>query len=53
MGLLLSWVYLRGIYGGVGYGAAVLSLLVAAVVFEVVGLVPAEGGHQHGEGRDA
>ena len=40
-GLLLSWVYLRGIYGGVGYGAAVLSLLVAAVVFEVVGLVPA------------
>ena len=38
-GLLLSWVYLRGIYGGVGYGAAVLSLLVAAVVFEVVGLV--------------
>jgi hypothetical protein len=41
MGLLLSWVYLRGIYGAVGYGAAVLSLLGAAVVFEVLGLVPA------------
>ena len=40
-GLLLSWAYLRGIYGAVGYGASLLSLLVAAVVFEVLGLVPA------------
>ena len=40
-GLLLSWAYLRGIYGAVGYGASLLSLLVAAVVFEILGLVPA------------
>jgi hypothetical protein len=40
-GLILSWAYLRGIYGAVGHGAALLSLLVAAVVFEVLGLLPA------------
>ncbi len=40
-GLLLSWAYLRGIYGSFGYGAALASLLLAAVAFQVLGLVPA------------
>ncbi len=40
-GLLLSWLYLRAIYGAFGYGAAIVCLLFAAVAFQVLGLVPA------------
>jgi len=40
-GLLVSWAYLRGVYGAFGYGAAVVSLLLAAVAFQLLGLLPA------------
>jgi hypothetical protein len=40
-GLLLSWAYLRGIYGPLGYGAAIMSLLCAGVAFQVLSLVAA------------
>ena len=40
-GLLLSWLYLRAVYGPFGYGGAILCLLFAAVAFQVLGLVPA------------
>jgi hypothetical protein len=40
-GLLLSWAYLRGIYGPLGYGAAIVSLLCAGVAFQVLSLVAA------------
>src|SRR5262245_56543573 len=38
--LVLSSAYLRGVYGGFGRGAAVVSLLVAALVIELGGLLP-------------
>lgn len=39
--LVSSAAYLHGIYGGVGQAGSVIALLVAAVVFEAVGLLPA------------
>jgi len=38
--LVLSSAYLRGVYGGFGRGAALVSLLFAALVFELAGLLP-------------
>jgi hypothetical protein len=38
--LVLSSAYLRGVYGGFGKGAAVVSLLFAALVVELAGLLP-------------
>ncbi len=40
-GLLLSWLYLRAVYGAFGYGAAIVSLLFAAAGFQLLGLLPA------------
>jgi hypothetical protein len=40
VGLVLSSAYLRGVYGGFGRGAAVMSLVIAALVFEIAGLLP-------------
>lgn len=40
-GLLMSWAYLKGIYGDFGRGGAIASMLVAIVAFLVLGLIPA------------
>jgi hypothetical protein len=40
-GLLSSWLYLKAVYGVFGYGASLVSLLFAAVAFQLLGLVPA------------
>jgi hypothetical protein len=40
-GLVASWAYLRAAYGAFGAGASLASLLVAGMVFEVLGLYPA------------
>ncbi len=39
-GLVASMAYLRGIYGALGQGMAVLSLVVAALVLELFALLP-------------
>ncbi|MFN3196860.1 MAG: hypothetical protein ACE366_00390 [Bradymonadia bacterium] len=39
-GLLMSWAYLKGIYGDFGRGGAIASMLVALVAFLVIALVP-------------
>lgn len=40
-GLVLSWAYLRAIWGAFGAGASVVSLLFAAIAFQLLGLYPA------------
>ncbi len=40
-GLVLSWAYLRAIYGVFGMGASIVSLFLAATVFQILGLYPA------------
>ncbi len=40
VGLVLSSAYLRGIYGPLGQGLAVMTLLVAALVVEAFALLP-------------
>jgi hypothetical protein len=40
LGLVASAAYLRGIYGPIGKGMAILSLVAAAVVVELFALVP-------------
>jgi hypothetical protein len=40
-GLVASWAYLRAAYGAFGAGASLASLLLAGMVFEVLGLYPA------------
>jgi hypothetical protein len=40
-GLVASWAYLRAAYGAFGAGASLASLLVAGMVFQVLGLYPA------------
>ena len=41
IGLVASWAYLRAAYGAFGAGASLASLLVAGMVFQVLGLYPA------------
>jgi len=40
-GLILSWAYLRAIHGVFGTGASIVSLFLAASVFQMIGLYPA------------
>jgi len=40
-GLVLSWAYLRAIHGVFGMGASIVSLFLAATVFQILGLYPA------------
>jgi hypothetical protein len=40
-GLILSWAYLRAIHGVFGMGASIVSLFLAATVFQMLGLYPA------------
>ncbi len=40
-GLVASWAYLRAVYGAFGAGASLASLLIAGMVFQVLGLYPA------------
>jgi hypothetical protein len=40
-GLVASWAYLRAAYGAFGAGASLASLLVAGMVWQVLGLYPA------------
>ena len=40
-GLVASWAYLRGAYGAFGAGASIASLLIAGMVFQLLGLYPA------------
>jgi hypothetical protein len=40
-GLVASWAYLRAVYGGFGLGASLASLLIAGMVFQILGLYPA------------
>ena len=40
-GLVASWAYLRAVYGAFGAGASIASLLLAGMVFQLLGLYPA------------
>jgi hypothetical protein len=40
-GLVASWAYLRAVYGAFGAGASIASLLIAGMVFQLLGLYPA------------
>jgi hypothetical protein len=40
-GLVASWAYLRAVYGAFGAGASLASLLIAGMVFQLLGLYPA------------
>lgn len=40
-GLLLSWAYLRSVYGSFGKGASLVALLIAATAFQLLSLYPA------------
>jgi hypothetical protein len=41
VGLVASWAYLRAVYGQFGFGASIASLLLAGMVWQVLGLYPA------------
>lgn len=40
-GLIVSWAYLKGIWGELGHGASIASLMVASVGAQMLGLFPA------------